>query len=192
MNSVLQSLSNIEEFCNILTALPSLEHQMKSSKEARTAIRRISDDGIIVTEELKKVLMALKESEEKSAISPESLFQAIWKVVPRFRGYQQQDAHEFLRYMLDRLHTELLLLLPGRFRSLDRTEDVVKAASLVKSPSMVTSVFGGTLQSEVTCLSCRTTSKKHDPFLDLSVDVPQQFTGGRQLSDDEAVDIPVY
>ena len=192
MNSVLQSLSNIEEFCNILTALPSLEHQMKSSKEARTAIRRISDDGIIVTEELKKVLMALKESEEKSAISPESLFQAIWKVVPRFRGYQQQDAHEFLRYMLDRLHTELLLLLPGRFRSLDRTEDVVKAASLVKSPSMVTSVFGGTLQSEVTCLSCRTTSKKHDPFLDLSVDVPQQFTGGRQLIDDDVVEIPVY
>jgi hypothetical protein len=106
-------------------------------------------------------------------------FQAIWKVVPRFRGYQQQDAHEFLRYMLDRLHTELLLLLPGRFRSLDRgAEDLLKAgSSLVKSQSMVTSVFGGTLQSEVTCLSCRTTSKKHDPFLDLSVDVPQQFTG---------------
>jgi ubiquitin carboxyl-terminal hydrolase 3 len=76
MNSVLQSLSNIEEFCNILTSLPSLEHQIKSSKEARSAIRRISDDGIIVTEELKKVLMALKESEEKSAISPECLFQA--------------------------------------------------------------------------------------------------------------------
>jgi ubiquitin carboxyl-terminal hydrolase 3 len=106
-------------------------------------------------------------------------FQAIWKVVPRFRGYQQQDAHEFLRYMLDRLHTELLLLLPGRFRSLDRgAEDLLKAgSSRVKSQSMVTSVFGGTLQSEVTCLSCRTTSKKHDPFLDLSVDVPQQFTG---------------
>ena len=176
MNSVLQSLGNIEEFCNILTALPSLEHQLNTSKDAKTAINRLSDNGIIVTEELKKVLRALKESEEKSAISPESLFHAIWKVVPRFRGYQQQDAHEFLRYMLDRLHTELLLLLPGRFRN-DRIDEVLRGAPLAKSHSVVTSVFGGTLQSEVTCLNCRTTSKKQDPFLDLSVDIPQQFTG---------------
>lgn len=180
MNSVLQSLGNIEEFCNILTALPSLEHQLNTSKEAKTAIGRLSADGIIVTEELKKVLRALKEGEEKSAISPESLFHAIWKVVPRFRGYQQQDAHEFLRYMLDRLHTELLLLLPGRFRN-ERIEEVLRGAPLAKSQSVVTSVFGGTLQSEVTCLSCRTTSKKQDPFLDLSVDIPQQFTGNQSL-----------
>lgn len=176
MNSVLQSLGNIEEFCNILTALPSLEHQLNTSKDAKSAISRLSADGIIVTEELKKVLRALKESEEKSAISPDSLFSAVWKVVPRFRGYQQQDAHEFLRYMLDRLHTELLLLLPGRFRN-DRIDEVLRGAPLAKSQSVVTSVFGGTLQSEVTCLNCRTTSKKQDPFLDLSVDIPQQFTG---------------
>jgi len=176
MNSVLQSLGNIEEFCNILTALPSLEHQLNTSKDAKSAMNRLSDNGIIVTEELKKVLRALKDSDEKSAISPDSLFHAIWKVVPRFRGYQQQDAHEFLRYMLDRLHTELLLLLPSRFRN-DRIDEVLRGAPLAKSHSVVTSVFGGTLQSEVTCLNCRTTSKKQDPFLDISVDIPQQFTG---------------
>lgn len=183
MNSVLQSLGNIEEFSNILTALPSLEHQLNTSKEAKTAINHLSSDGIIVTEELKKVLRALKEGVEKSAISPDLLFHAIWKVVPRFRGYQQQDAHEFLRYMLDRLHTELLLLLPGRFRN-DRVDEVLRGASLTKSQSVVTSVFGGTLQSEVTCLSCRTTSNKQDPFLDLSVDIPQQFTGPVRKSKD--------
>ena len=118
MNSVLQSLSNIEKFCSILTSLPSLEHQLNTNREAKVALTRLSADGIIVTEELKKVLRILRDGEDGklNAVSPESLFHAIWKVVPRFRGYQQQDAHEFLRYMLDRLHTELLLLLPGKFR----------------------------------------------------------------------------
>ena len=102
MNSVLQSLSNIEEFCNVLTSLPSLDEQIKSSKDTKKQVDRRISDGVIVTDELKKVLMALKQSDDKSAISPNSLFEAIWKVVPRFRGYQQQDAHEFLRYMLDR------------------------------------------------------------------------------------------
>lgn len=177
MNSVLQSLSNIEKFCSILTSLPSLEHQLNTNREAKSALTRLSADGIIVTEELKKVLRILRDGEDKSnAITPESLLHAIWKVVPRFRGYQQQDAHEFLRYMLDRLHTELLLLLPGKFRN-DRVDEVLRGAPLAKANSVVTSVFGGTLQSEVTCLNCRSTSKKMDPFLDLSVDIPQQFTG---------------
>merc|ERR1719481_951370 len=138
MNSVLQSLSNIEEFCNVLTTLPSLNEQIQKSKDTKKAVaKKLLDDGIIVTDELKKVLSALIQSEEKTAISPECLFQAIWQVVPRFKGYQQQDAHEFLRYTLDRLHTELLALLPGK----------LKAEPRVQSNSLVTSVFGGTLQS---------------------------------------------
>ena len=61
MNSVLQSLSNIEEFCNILTSMPSLDDQIKSSKEIKKNVDRRISDGVIVTDELKKVLMALKQ-----------------------------------------------------------------------------------------------------------------------------------
>jgi len=180
MNSVLQSLSNIEEFCNVLTSLPSLDEQIKSSKDTKKQVDRRISDGVIVTDELKKVLMALKQSDDKSAISPNSLFEAIWKVVPRFRGYQQQDAHEFLRYMLDRLHTELLHLLPGK----------LKAEPRIQSNSLVTSVFGGTLQSCVTCLTCKSTSKTNDPFLDLSIDIPQIYTGPPRKSKDKEI-LPV-
>ncbi|XP_014292497.1 ubiquitin carboxyl-terminal hydrolase 3 [Halyomorpha halys] len=179
MNAVLQSLSNIEEFCLYFKKLPSLEgikgrnkvYQSRSIKELKDAI---------MAEELRKILINLTDQGAKGAISPESLFLVIWKVVPRYRGYQQQDAHEFLRYMLDRLHTELLHLLP---------DFTLKDFSHKNKTSIVTSVFGGTLQSEVRCLNCGTESKKHDPFLDLSLDIPEKCINQRKCKDN-AEDTP--
>ena len=144
-----------------------------------------------MTEELRKVLLALSQDDlinKKKVISPEALFHVIWKVVPRFRGYQQQDAHEFLRYMLDRLHTELLTLLPGDVNFLQQqnlSPYSRRRPGTASSHSLVTSIFGGTLQSEVTCLNCQTSSKKHDPFLDLSVDIPSHFLQLRKAKDSE-------
>lgn len=180
MNAVLQSLSNIQEFCCYFKQLPSLEKTKQNGRrvyQSRT-LREMND--AIMAEELRKVLISLTQGGTKGAISPESLFLVIWKVVPRFRGYQQQDAHEFLRYMLDRLHTELLHLLPEF--SLKESPYI----SLQKGrTSIVTSVFGGTLQSEVRCLNCSTESKKHDPFLDLSLDIPDKFQLSRKYKDNE-------
>ncbi|CAG9791001.1 unnamed protein product [Diatraea saccharalis] len=169
MNAVLQSLNNIQEFSCYFSQLPSLETKTDGRKvyHSRSYTRQEMQD-VVMAEELRKVLINLNNGGcgSKGAISPECLFLVIWKVVPRFRGYQQQDAHEFLRYMLDRLHTELQQLLPP-----DRAE--VGFVSRTPSASIVTAVFGGTLQSEVRCLACGTESKKFDPFLDLSLELPE-------------------
>ena len=61
MNSVLQSLSNVEAFCNALSKLPSLEDRMKTNKDIKKSVERVISDGVIVTEELKKVILALKQ-----------------------------------------------------------------------------------------------------------------------------------
>lgn len=74
------------------------------------------------------------------------------------RGYQQQDAHEFMRYLLDRLHSELLQLLP--YPTSNSPFITPKGTSTI-----VTAIFGGLLQNEVHCLICGMESKKHDPFL---------------------------
>lgn len=76
------------------------------------------------------------------------------------RGYQQQDAHEFMRYLLDRLHMELLRLLPYP----DRDSPYIGPKG---KSTIVTAIFGGLLQNEVHCLMCGMESKKHDPFLGL-------------------------
>uniref|UniRef100_A0A673J4K6 Ubiquitin carboxyl-terminal hydrolase n=1 Tax=Sinocyclocheilus rhinocerous TaxID=307959 RepID=A0A673J4K6_9TELE len=80
------------------------------------------------------------------------------------RGYQQQDAHEFLRYLLDHLHREM-----------QGSKNGSPSPTLNGTSTIVTSVFGGVLQNEVYCLICGTESRKFDPFLDLSLDIPSQF-----------------
>nr|CAD7424199.1 unnamed protein product [Timema monikensis] len=183
MNAVLQSLSNIQEFCHYIKQLPSLENSGVGVNGRRIyhsrSYREMNE--ALMAEELRKVLINLSQGGSKGAISPESLFLVIWKVVPRFRGYQQQDAHEFLRYMLDRLHTELLHLLPD-FTLKDNPYISLGHKS---TSSIVTTVFGGTLQSEVRCLNCSSESKKHDPFLDLSLDIPEKFQYQKKSKDGE-------
>lgn len=212
MNSVLQSLSNIQEFSCYFNALPSLDAAAAANATGSKAPKRVyqsrshkencnSDANVV--EELRKILTNLSHGGDGSkAISPECLFLVIWKVVPQFRGHRQHDAHEFLRYMLDRLHTELQnvsaplvdakmgvaaaaggasssmggsagggkLQLGPATSGLDGSSIMFKGRS-----SIVTSTFGGTLQSEVRCLICGMESKKHDPFLDLSLDIPEKF-----------------
>ena len=51
----------------------------------------------------------------------------------KHRGYQQQDAHEFMHYLLDRVHTELLL----------------SPKSFGTTETIITGIFGGLLHSEV-------------------------------------------
>jgi ubiquitin carboxyl-terminal hydrolase 3 len=77
-----------------------------------------------------------------------------------YRGYQQQDAHEFMRVLLDRLHSELLLLLPY-----PAGEDAPYVLNRGRRSTIVSAIFGGILQNEVHCLACGFQSKKHDPFL---------------------------
>ncbi|OXB65679.1 hypothetical protein ASZ78_014658 [Callipepla squamata] len=99
------------------------------------------------------------------------------------RGYQQQDAHEFMRYLLDHLHLEL----QGGFNGVSRSVILQENSSLTASSkccingasTVVTAIFGGILQNEVNCLICGTESRKFDPFLDLSLDIPSQFRNKR-------------
>ncbi|XP_053664790.1 ubiquitin carboxyl-terminal hydrolase 3-like [Anopheles marshallii] len=192
MNSVLQSLSNIQEFSCYFNTMPALEMKHKQKSYHSRSIKETMDD-VFVVEELRKVLLNLSQGGDgsKGAISPECLFLVIWKVVPQFRGHRQHDAHEFLRYMLDRLHTELQQVsfpveLSAQKAGEHKNPYNVSGLSHLQAKgrnSIVTNVFGGVLQSEVRCLICGMESKKHDPFLDLSLDIPEKFYSKDHASD---------
>ncbi|XP_045893253.1 ubiquitin carboxyl-terminal hydrolase 3 [Micropterus dolomieu] len=190
MNAILQSLSNIKQFSCYFKELPAV-----ALRSGKTAGRRMyhtrsqGDNSVSLVEEFRKTLCSLWQGSQ-TAFSPDSLFYAIWKIMPSFRGYQQQDAHEFMRYLLDHLHRELQYSRNGAPHPVS-PQDAVRLSTaegkccINGTASVVTSIFGGILQNEVNCLICGTESRKFDPFLDLSLDIPSQFRQKRS-KDQEA------
>ncbi|XP_059317764.1 ubiquitin carboxyl-terminal hydrolase 2-like [Lycium ferocissimum] len=120
-----------------------------------------------LTAALKKLFTETSnEAASKNSVNPKSLFGSICAKAPQFRGYQQQDSHELLRCLLDRLCSEELTLR----KRIESSEDGFK--SLSSCPTFVDDIFGGRLSSTVSCIECGHTSVVYEPFLDLSLPVP--------------------
>lgn len=180
MNSVLQCLSNIQRFTSSVGDPPSDRLKLLdasgangsgSHKRKLMQIANVTDNSKPeqLLETLRNTIYLLKKS-GKSFIIPESLFTMIGKN-PRFRGYQQQDAHEFLRYVLDRLDKECST---NSINNNHNQNTATKKSNSRSHSSIIGSIFGGILQNEVNCLECGFKSHKQDPFMDLSLDIPLQ------------------
>jgi len=75
-----------------------------------------------------------------------------------FRSSAQQDAHEFLIYLLNSIA--------------EAHEKEMKRKSLT-SKTFVREIFEGTLTNETKCLCCENITSKDESFLDLSIDIEQ-------------------
>ncbi|EEP80577.1 conserved hypothetical protein [Uncinocarpus reesii 1704] len=77
-----------------------------------------------------------------------------WLSSPDLAGYQQQDAHEFYQFLVNKLHAT--------------AEDHVDGYEQ-KCRCFFHKAFFGKLQSSVTCHRCRNTNRTEDPIMDLSL-----------------------
>ncbi|KAK6442860.1 hypothetical protein LTR95_000875 [Oleoguttula sp. CCFEE 5521] len=95
------------------------------------------------------------------------MLQGCWKGGGSLAGYSQQDAHEFLGFILNSLHTA---------NTGDEDEEATSSSVAKRKGSdtcdcVVHQIFGGVLKSTVTCSSCKNTTTTYDPFTDLSLDI---------------------
>ena len=110
-------------------------------------------------------------------VNPDFLYSAVCAKVPQFRGFRQQDSHEFLRCLLDNLHTEELLSLSNSkpANSGESTEgNKDQSSNQMNNVTLVDRVFLGQLCSIVTCSKCGYQSVMYEPFHDLSLSIPSK------------------
>ncbi|KAJ1962129.1 hypothetical protein GGI12_002833 [Dipsacomyces acuminosporus] len=96
---------------------------------------------------------------EGSSIAPKAIVARLKLVAKQMRIGRQEDAHEFLRLLVDSFQRSLL---HGMDPKIDRR---------IQETSLVHQIFGGYLQSQVTCSKCDHDSNTFDPLLDISLDI---------------------
>ena len=134
---------------------------VKCHSQIRSQENRVTPlDAVSLSEELYR-LFRVMWSGRWAIITPHALVLAIWRFVPRFACYQQQDAQEFFTYLVEELHVEMreasplnthLDTRPGLQHSIER-------------------LFRGALLSEIRCGKCKTVSGRRERFLCLSLDL---------------------
>jgi ubiquitin carboxyl-terminal hydrolase 36/42 len=116
----------------------------------------------------------------ESALSPIRILSGIQKIGNHLGYGKQEDAHEFLRLVIDTMQSIFLDEAGG--------EKVIRTAHSI---TFIQQLFGGYLQTKVKCKKCQYESNRYELIMDLVVEVHgsiesledalDQFTGAELL-----------
>ncbi|CAD8180608.1 unnamed protein product [Paramecium pentaurelia] len=146
MNSALQCLLSIKELNDSL-----LKQQKQQNKKFTMAYQDL--------------LKLVQNSIPGSAISVEKLQNMC---LNKFKYSQQQDAHEFLLYLLSEIQEELVgkkKYQKEEFPNAQQAWDVYKS----RNSDIITDLFAGQIASKSHCSQCQEISEGFDPIIDLNL-----------------------
>lgn len=168
LNSIVQCLSNTELLKNYVVSGQYLKHIQSESRG--DVIRAFSN------------LLRDIWSGEMTVADTTNFKSQIQRFAPRFMGYSQQDAQEFLRYLLEGLHQDVNQVTVKQRRPLpelsDELPDAQKALEswkqyLMLENSYVVELFVGQLKSTLSFATCGHRSTTFEAFWDLSLPLVQ-------------------
>lgn len=179
MNAVLQSLYSIEPF--------------------RELILRSTHDKLL-TSELADLFKSMKNS--SVPVSPNDFKYAFSRHQSKFSGLGQQDAQEFLHYLINAIHEEANQASKRPRRSVPprapkTADEAWRQYRDIVDDSPLVDLVVGQLCSTIICSQCHNKSHCWDPFWDLSLplvrgrynsklsDIIQEFTAKETLDSDE-------
>lgn len=119
--------------------------------------------------------------ESGSSTSPWSFKKVVGDFQPMFTGYEQHDSAELLTYVLDGLHEDLnrvhkkpYVEMPdfNGFSESDRAQYQWQYF-LLRNQSIIVDLMYGQYKSTVECNKCGKISRTYDPFMMLSLPIPE-------------------
>jgi len=176
MNSTLQCLSN----CSALRCFFAGTPQEPPAFHSDLSNSPLSMNGRLAREFGR--LLAQIWSNERTSCAPVELKSLIGQKRPEFSGFQQQDAHELLIFMLDGLHEDVNkapyprpILPEVEAKGRPGAEVAAEAWSqyLQRNNSRIVDLFQFQIRSEVECPVCNTVSMTFDPIMYLTLPVPK-------------------
>lgn len=154
LNSVLQCLT----YC------PPLYNFLVKSNAGHSSSCKINQFCMLC--EMERLVKRIKNSTGTS-IKPVSIVQRLKYINKSFQFGRQEDAHEFLRYIIDHMWKACL-------SNLNINQEYCKTNNLdprIKETTVINHIFGGYHRSQVLCLSCNSTSNTFDFFMDFILDI---------------------
>lgn len=186
-NAVIQNLSQTQILRDILNKVTEEKMTLNIEPSASSNLEPVTiqlDRPGSLTLTMCQLLNEIQES-KKSVVTPRDLFTQVCKRAVRFKGFQQQDSQELLRYLLDGIKAEEIKRVSSGLMDLlkesKKGTDEEQLKTLLKEyeknafpKNLVDQVFGGEMTSTLMCQQCKTVSVVTEMFLDLSLPVSDE------------------
>lgn len=122
--------------------------------------RQVQDQPRAIIQYFQRLVDEVWTSPAGKSLSPRSMVSNIRRVGKQFKPFRQEDAHEYLRQLLDCMHEEIL-----------KANGVKLSDGKIAETTAISRVFGGYLCNTLTCSKCSYASKTYNHFQDVSLDI---------------------
>jgi ubiquitin C-terminal hydrolase len=179
INAIVQCLCHTEEIASYILG-KTYEIDMRNIKNA------IIDNTQSVNFKVTKIFIQIFQTLWNNSSNTTSKILYDFKSIianlnKQYSGNEQNDAQEFLSFFINTIHDELNLANTQRYRQQNKlsiSSDLTHRAWLEyidANQSIITSIFSAQLHSTLRCNQCKKESQTFEPYLFLSLPIPQKI-----------------
>lgn len=180
MNSILQIFLNIQEIKDIF--LREFKTKEEELKFYEFIINKKKSNGDLITEFIS--LLKEKYVKKNKIITPKKFKEICGNYNETFKGFEQQDAHDFYTFLVDNLHEDTNIKSNPSSNQNKEESDTIDtnelelsneywANSIRNNASYIYGLFFGQLKSTLTCSVCNKVKLKYENFSGLELPIPE-------------------